>query len=146
MASAETAELRARTDEQLLSDLHEAHQALFNLRFQAATLALADVSQVRKARRRVARIHTLLRERDILEELDAELREAGVDTAPAPAAEAEAEEPEAVEEMADEASNDEAAADDEAADEAADDETTDDEETVDDGDEDDADDDAERED
>ena len=86
MASAETVELRARTDEQLLSDLHEAHQALFNLRFQAATLALADVSQVRKARRRIARIHTLLRERDILEELDRELAAAGVAAPAAPPA------------------------------------------------------------
>ncbi len=71
MPSPETVELRGRTDEQLQTDLNEAHQALFNLRFQAATHQLADNQQVGKARRRVARIHTLLRERDILAELDA---------------------------------------------------------------------------
>ena len=71
MPSPETVELRGRTDEQLHTDLNEAHQALFNLRFQAATHQLADNQQVGKARRRVARIHTLLRERDILAELDA---------------------------------------------------------------------------
>jgi len=70
--SPETVELRARTDGELSEDLDEAHQALFNLRFQAATHQMADVKQVGKARRRIARIRTLLRERDILAELDAE--------------------------------------------------------------------------
>jgi len=69
--SPEAVELRARTDEELLGELEEAHQALFNLRFQAATRQLADVSQVSRARRRVARIKTLLRERAILAEVDA---------------------------------------------------------------------------
>lgn len=68
MTAPETQELRARTDAQLREDLEGAHQALFNLRFQAATRQLADNSQVRKARRRVARIKTLLRERLILAE------------------------------------------------------------------------------
>ena len=72
MPSPETVELRARTDGELSEDLDEAHQALFNLRFQAATHQMADVKQVGKARRRIARIRTLLRERDILAELDAE--------------------------------------------------------------------------
>ena len=72
MPSPEAVELRARTDGELSEDLDEAHQALFNLRFQAATHQMADVSQVSKARRRIARIRTLMRERDILAELDAE--------------------------------------------------------------------------
>ena len=59
MASAQAAELRARTDGELAGELEEAHQALFNLRFQAATRQLADVSQVGAARRRIARIKTL---------------------------------------------------------------------------------------
>ena len=71
MASAQTAELRARTDEELAGELEEAHQALFNLRFQAATRQLADVSQVGAARRRIARIKTLLNERAILAAADA---------------------------------------------------------------------------
>jgi len=67
----ETVELRGRDDVQLQADLESAHQALFNLRFQAATRQLADVSQIAKARRRVARARTLLRERSILAEVEA---------------------------------------------------------------------------
>jgi large subunit ribosomal protein L29 len=71
VASNQAAELRARTDEELQGELEEAHQALFNLRFQASTRQLADVAQVSAARRRIARIKTLLRERDILATADA---------------------------------------------------------------------------
>lgn len=71
MASPETVELRAMEDEALAEELQEAHQALFNLRFQGATRQLSDVSTVGKARKRVARIATLLREREILAEADA---------------------------------------------------------------------------
>jgi large subunit ribosomal protein L29 len=121
--SPETVELRARTDEQLRQDLDEAHQALFNLRFQGATHQLADNSQVSKARRRIARIHTLMREREILAELDAELatEDVAVDapveaeaTADEPAAESEAAENEDTE---NEDASDGAESDDEAEDE-----------------------------
>ena len=71
MPAPETEVLRARTDEELVQDLEDAHQSLFNLRFQAATRQLADVSQVRKARRRMQRVRTLMREREILAEVDA---------------------------------------------------------------------------
>ena len=63
MAARETRELRERTPDQLATDLESAHQSLFNLRFQSATRQLADVSQVAKAKRRIARLRTLLRER-----------------------------------------------------------------------------------
>jgi len=66
----ETVQLRGRDDVQLQADLESAHQSLFNLRFQAATRQLADVSQIAKARRRVARAKTLLRERAILAEVE----------------------------------------------------------------------------
>ena len=66
MAPAEVADLRAMPDDRLREELEETLRALFNLRFQAATRQLADVSQVRASRRRVARIRTLLRERDLL--------------------------------------------------------------------------------
>ena len=75
MPSPETVELRQRADEQLREELEEAHQALFNLRFQAATRQLADVSQVRKAKRRIARIKTLLREHDIVAGSEREVAE-----------------------------------------------------------------------
>ena len=71
MAAPETVELRSMEDGALAEELQEAHQALFNLRFQGATRQLSDVSTVGKARKRVARIATLLREREILAEVDA---------------------------------------------------------------------------
>jgi large subunit ribosomal protein L29 len=67
----EATELRNRTDEELARELDESHQALFNLRFQAATGQLANVMQVRNTRRRIARIKTLQREREILAIADA---------------------------------------------------------------------------
>ena len=80
MPAPETVELRALDDDELSHDLEEAHQALFNLRFQASTRQLADVSQVGNAKRRIARIRTLVREREILAEVDAiDGVEAGVD-------------------------------------------------------------------
>lgn len=70
MTSRETIDLRGQAEAQLRSDLESAHQSLFNLRFQSQTRQLADVSQVRKAKRRIARIRTLIREREILAEAD----------------------------------------------------------------------------
>jgi large subunit ribosomal protein L29 len=67
----EAAELRNRSDEELARELDDSHHALFNLRFQAATGQLANVMQVRNMRRRIARIKTLLREREILAVADA---------------------------------------------------------------------------
>lgn len=69
MTASETADLRARTDGELREDIEESRRRLFSLRFQTATRQLADVSQVSKTRRRISRIATLLREREILEEL-----------------------------------------------------------------------------
>jgi large subunit ribosomal protein L29 len=71
MSAKETTELRGRNEAELHQDLESAHQALFNLRFQAATRQLADVSQIAKAKRRIARLKTLARERAILTEADA---------------------------------------------------------------------------
>lgn len=107
MAPAEVADLRAMPDDRLREELEETLRALFNLRFQAATRQLADVSQVRASRRRVARIRTLLRERDLLIE-----RSHVVVAAPPPEAE-----PAAGEDGA----PDEAVADESAADEPAED-------------------------
>ena len=69
MTTRETADLRARTEGELREDIEESRRRLFSLRFQTATRQLADVSQVSKTRRRISRIATLLREREILEEL-----------------------------------------------------------------------------
>lgn len=71
MSAQEVRDSRAKDAAGLQADLESAHQALFNLRFQAATRQLADVSQVRKAKKRIARMKTLVRERAILAEADA---------------------------------------------------------------------------
>ena len=62
-----TAELRELTDEQLLERAESAKEELFNLRFQLATGQLDDSSSIKKIRHEIARIATVMRERDIEE-------------------------------------------------------------------------------
>jgi large subunit ribosomal protein L29 len=64
MAS-KTAELRDLTDEQLVERAESAKEELFNLRFQLATGQLDDSSSIKKIRHEIARIATVMRERDI---------------------------------------------------------------------------------
>ena len=61
------AELRELTDEQLLERAESAKEELFNLRFQLATGQLDDSSSIKKIRHEIARIATVMRERDIEE-------------------------------------------------------------------------------
>jgi large subunit ribosomal protein L29 len=75
MAS-KTAELRELTDEQLLERAESAKEELFNLRFQLATGQLDDSSLIKKVRHEIARIATVMRERDI-EAARAAARDAG---------------------------------------------------------------------
>ncbi len=57
-------DIRAFSDEELERELEDTHRALMNLRFRAATMQLADINEVRRARRRIARIKTVIRERE----------------------------------------------------------------------------------
>lgn len=59
------AELRELADDQLLDQLGEAKQELFNLRFQFATGQLENSARITAVKRDVARINTVLREREI---------------------------------------------------------------------------------
>jgi large subunit ribosomal protein L29 len=70
------AELRDQTDEQLLERAESAKEELFNLRFQLATGQLDNPSRIRKVRHEIARIATVMREREIEAELDASLEAA----------------------------------------------------------------------
>ncbi|MEX2375513.1 MAG: 50S ribosomal protein L29 [Dehalococcoidia bacterium] len=63
MSRQDVREFREKSDEALEQELSEAHEALFRFRFQSATQQMADNSQVRKSRRRVALLKTLLNER-----------------------------------------------------------------------------------
>ena len=67
-------ELRELNDPELSHRLGEAKEELFNLRFQNATGQLDNSSRISEVRRDVARIETLLREREIAaaEELEAQ--------------------------------------------------------------------------
>lgn len=58
-------ELRQLSDAELRQKLEEAYQRLWSLRFQHATRQLQDTSQIRKTRREIARIKTILREREL---------------------------------------------------------------------------------
>lgn len=55
-------ELRIKTKEELVSDLLALSREQFNLRMQKATGQLAKSSQVKKIRREIARINTVLTE------------------------------------------------------------------------------------
>jgi large subunit ribosomal protein L29 len=60
-----TDELRNMETEELETRLNETRQELFNLRFQLVTGQLDNTARIGEVRRQVARIETLLREREI---------------------------------------------------------------------------------
>jgi large subunit ribosomal protein L29 len=66
MASSLTAnELRTSSEEELGSKLAEAKEELFNLRFQGATGQLESHGRLRAVRKEIARIYTVMREREL---------------------------------------------------------------------------------
>ncbi len=58
-------EIRALSDSELLKQLEEAHQELFNLRFRASTRQLANHRELPKVKKKIARMKTALREREL---------------------------------------------------------------------------------
>jgi len=58
-------ELRELTDEELLERLRESKEELFNLRFQMATGQLDNNRRLRTVRREIARLYTVMREREL---------------------------------------------------------------------------------
>lgn len=58
-------ELRAKSVDELDQELLELLKAQFSLRMQLATQQLGDTSQLRKVRRDVARVRTLLHEKAV---------------------------------------------------------------------------------
>jgi large subunit ribosomal protein L29 len=59
------ADLRAKSDDQLVADLAELKREAFNLRFQAATNQLERPARIKEVRRDIARIKTLQTERSV---------------------------------------------------------------------------------
>lgn len=64
-AGTNASELRALAEDELLSKLREAKEELFNLRFQSATGQLDNNRRLQVVRRDIARIYTVMREREL---------------------------------------------------------------------------------
>jgi large subunit ribosomal protein L29 len=64
-AGTKASELRELSEEDLVTKLREAKEELFNLRFQAATGQLENNSRLKVVRKEIARIYTLMREREL---------------------------------------------------------------------------------
>lgn len=66
MAKGLTADdLRTEPEDVLVTKLKEAKEELFNLRFQAATGQLESHGRLRTVKREIARIYTVMREREL---------------------------------------------------------------------------------
>ncbi|WP_208006754.1 50S ribosomal protein L29 [Aeromicrobium phragmitis] len=72
MSKTTAAELRGLSADELSAKLTEAKEELFNLRFQNATGQLDNTARLRTVRREIARIYTVIRERElgIIEEVE----------------------------------------------------------------------------
>jgi len=56
-------ELRAKNGEDLTKELHELLKAQFGMRMQHATQQLANTSQIKKVKRDIARVRTVMKEK-----------------------------------------------------------------------------------
>jgi large subunit ribosomal protein L29 len=65
MAATPALELRGASDDELITRLREAKQELFNLRFQVATGQLDNNKRLKTVRHDIARIYTVMREREL---------------------------------------------------------------------------------
>lgn len=57
-------EIRSKNDEDLSKELEGSYEELMNLRFRWATRQLQNVYEMRKVQKKIARIKTVLRERE----------------------------------------------------------------------------------
>lgn len=64
-AKNEATDIRRWDDKRLDQEINEAYRALFTLRFQHASRQLENVRQLRDARKRIARLRTIRRERQL---------------------------------------------------------------------------------
>ena len=68
-----TSELRDLSTDELISRRRDAREELMNLRFQQATGELTDFTRLRYTRRTIARLLTVLNEREQLARMEGEL-------------------------------------------------------------------------
>ena len=60
-------EIRALTDEQLTSELNSAYRELMNVRFRLSTRQINSPKELKKVRKSIARVKTVIRQRGIAE-------------------------------------------------------------------------------
>ncbi len=58
-------EIRALSTGELAKQLEDAHQELFNLRFRLATKQLVNHRELSRARKQIARLKTIIREKEL---------------------------------------------------------------------------------
>ncbi len=63
---AEIDDIRFMDDKDLSDEFESTQKELMNLRFRSATMQLVNVNEIRLAKRKIARIKTVIREREIV--------------------------------------------------------------------------------
>ncbi len=58
-------DIRGMSADDLAEELYDTRRELMNLRFRAATMQLSDVNEIKRAKRRIAQILTVMREREL---------------------------------------------------------------------------------
>jgi len=58
-------ELRELTEDEIMKQRNELSEELFNLKIQVATQQTTNVARIRKLRRDLARVHTVIREKEL---------------------------------------------------------------------------------
>ena len=58
-------EIRALSPEELAKQLEAAHQELFDLRFRLATKQLVNHREIWRVKKKIARLKTIIREREL---------------------------------------------------------------------------------
>ena len=64
---AEIDDIRNMNDQDLVENLDSSQKDLMNLRFRTATMQITDTTEVKRTQRKIARIMTVIREREISE-------------------------------------------------------------------------------
>ncbi len=65
MANRDATQIRSWDDQRLDQEINDAYRALFTLRFQHTSRQLENVEELKRARRRIARLRTVRRERQL---------------------------------------------------------------------------------
>ena len=58
-------EIRALGSNELLKQLEEAHQEIFNLRFRLTTRQLVNYREIPRVKKKIARLKTIIREKEL---------------------------------------------------------------------------------